>query len=713
MKQNDIFNRLNKKADIPVSLFPASSMHRTSMRIGRLTPMYSVNMFQGNKIELSASQLTRFATLDHPVMNNYEINLGFFFVPWTAHDEMGTSAWFRKNCANSSSTTKSNIWGVLKDFKLNANEFFDPAFDNALRHHPIKVKLKNLGNIKLVGSLYDHLGYFIGTGVDVSSYDKFYSHAYNASAGATGGTLCSIAGMVGGNPLGFKVSASAWVADKLCVCSTTSTASTLTNTDRCILPIDLYCIMNYWHAVPGNDYNSMTFTAFQTYYSTYVANLVTQPYFQKLVGATQTALGVGGSSTAPVGEWTDFYGNLKPAEVLDAYNEYLNSIALYAKEGDFELNCLDWLNYMRIYADWFLNDHFTRRDDFLDMIGVAYYGACYQKSQNASWDVASQFSTGSAIGAYAGSNGKLYSNAELRFFANYIRKGECLPVLWELSRMTAQRCEIDITGIAGLTDTASTLSPGDTAVGTTIREHFFNRAVQKFKDLVSRVGYDFRNNTREIYGSGVSDSTLNRSQLISIKRFAVNVGDVQQTSESSSKGTLGDFGGFAYSKNGTDKVSWKAEQNGTFMVMAWIRPRNVAYATGVEREKMKDDYLDYLIPQFGGVGYQDVYANEIYATASNSPTASLGHEEIYSEYMSVPNRVSGNMRTFNKGWHSDRFFKSNPVIGKDKSPKFLYITEDDDVDRIFSNSIDDPILCTCYFEGNITRQLPSRIRTDF
>lgn len=726
MKVNNIFDRLNKKNDIPVSLFPASSMTRTSMRIGRVTPTgYSVNMFQGNKIEVSVSELCRFATLNKPVMNNYEVNFGFFFVPWTAHDEMGTSGWFRKTVLGSSSYS-SNYALYMKDYKLNANEFFDPAFDDALKHHPVKVKLKNLGNIKLVGSLYDHLGYYIGTGVDVTNYDKFYSHAHNASNGATGGTNFLIADAVGGVPSYFKWNSATpgtYIGDKLGVCSTNSTASTLTNTDRAVLPFDLWAYLTYWYNIgPGNvDVNGFTFASLQTYLSDATFTTTLNASIGKKVAnmLRKECLGIDDATGLVLPEWRNVFGAVLPAQMIDAYNEYLNTIALYAKEGSFELNCLDWLNYMRIYADWFLNDHFTRRDDFLDMIGEAYYRACGKISANADWNVTKLFTPTTALNPANIGNYKCNVNPELQFFADYIRRGECLPVLWELSRMTAQRCEVDITGVGGLTDTPSTLSAGDTAVGSTIREHFFNRAVQRFKDLVSRAGYDFRNNTRVLYGAGVDDAILNRSQLIAIKKFAVNVGDVQQTSESSKSSNLGDFAGFAYSKNGTDRVSWEAKQNGTFMVLTWIRPRNVAYATGVDREKMKDDYMDYLIPSFGGVGYQDVCANEVFASASNSPYkrgqsfTSLGKEEIYSEYMSVPNHVSGNMRTYNKHWNSDRFLYANPEIDKSKTPKFLYITDDDDINRVFSNYVDDPVLLTAYFDGDITRQLPNRIRTDF
>ena len=87
MKLQNPFSRLRKKDFIPMSLFPCNKVTRTSMPIGRLVPLYTLEMMQNNRAKISCSQLTRFLTMSAPVMQNFEITFGAFFCPYLALDD--------------------------------------------------------------------------------------------------------------------------------------------------------------------------------------------------------------------------------------------------------------------------------------------------------------------------------------------------------------------------------------------------------------------------------------------------------------------------------------------------------------------------------------------------------------------------------------------------------------------------------------------------
>ena len=282
------------------------------------------------------------------------------------------------------------------------------------------------------------------------------------------------------------------------------------------------------------------------------------------------------------------------------------------------------------------------------------------------------------------------------FFAEFIRKGECLPVLWKKDQLTS----------IVQTDAASSV-----AIGTTIGENFYNRMYAKFKDLIARMGRDYRSNTTALYGSKVPDNSLQRSQVIGYKSFDIKVGEIAQTSKSDKDSNLGSFAGYALSRDFAGMFDWTAEENGMVMICAYVRPQYIAIAGQVDKSIYKKDYLDYLIPEFGGVGYQSVEARRFDFTQPKNIT--LGLEERYAEYMSVPNEVSGDMLDAYSYLTSDRLFPDLYQYGQSTFYKNLYMWDTEQLHRVFQNTLFDPVALVAFFDGTVTRQLPATIRTDF
>lgn len=667
MKLQNPFDRQKKKDFVPLSLFPASKMTRTTVPIGRAVPVYFNDMVQGNKIKLNVNQLTRFATMNAPVMNNYEVDFGAFFVPYVSFDSYFTSNWFRTNLRDSN----------IAKYTLHAREFFNPSTADSLRVHPATIEFSKYKEHSEVGSIYDHLGWPIFANTDLD--DKFW-------------VTCDMSGTVLKNT---------WTSDNLMTdvnashkLNGSSDATLVSGVDP-IFDDSYRCTFLQWclQYVQANfviDLNNGDPYPWH-YVSFDEAQENWETFFDEnadLVWNVIALLFNNPTNASSVPTWKSIFGTV----TLDSlYNGYLNylSVVKKSKYDGVTLNVVRWLAYHRIYADWFLNELYTNREDYLDMIGAGYQTLC----------VGQRFGLAFTSGPYSSAkNEKLSSSPDLEFFAKYIRKGECMPVLWNKDRFTA----------AVKVEAASNV-----AIGSTISEHYYNRMYAKFKDLVARMTSDYKKNSDALYGHEISDHTLNRSQLVGYRSFDVQIGDVAQNSQSTMESNLGQFGGYAVSRDSTKPWEWTADENGIFVVLAWIRPRFVAITNACDRSIFKKQYFDYLLPQFGGVGYQDVSYKEIYPDALSNQAFSL--QERYSEYMSVLNESSGYMRTTLKHYNSDRTLVSTPgsLKGSNDGLRFLYMTEDDDLHRVFCDTTTDPVAIACYFDGTVTRQLPAYIQTEF
>lgn len=626
MKLINPFDRLKKRNSVPLSLFPASKKTATTMPIGRLVPLYCIDMIQGNRLKISVEQLTRFMEMNGPLMQNYTITFGAYFVPYVALDHFFDSAWFIQNAARDSK--------IDLRLALSARDFFNPATPDTLR---VSCRFMSTHQQNYVGngSLWQHLGL---------PYVKMR------------------------NDLVFDV---------------TPTGS---STPERGIPLEqLYLNVAYLDADIA--FRGVSVPNFYTF--------VSKKYLSGLAGLSPYAfvrhyffnipIDADGNS---VPSWESVMGTTTLTAVYYDYIKSVNIECMSATEPETfpTYNLYRWLAYMRIYSDWFLNPIYTACEDFRDMIGYGYLA--YSGDDGGKDAFVENFNTTN--------NAKLKADPTLDFFAQYVRNGQCFPVLWKKDQLTS----------IVQTDAASTV-----AIGTTIGENFYNRMYAKFKDLVARMGKDYRSNTSALYGHSVGDNSLQRSQVIGYKSFDIKVGEIAQTSKSDKDSNLGSFAGYALSRDFAGMFDWTAEENGMVMICAYVRPQYIAIAGQVDKSVYKGQYLDYLIPEFGGVGYQSVQAARFDFTQPLITT--LGLEERYAEYMSVPNEVSGDMLDAYSYLTSDRLFPQLYQFGTADFYKNLYMWDTEQLHRVFQNTLNDPVALVAFFEGTVTRQLPATIRTDF
>lgn len=411
--------------------------------------------------------------------------------------------------------------------------------------------------------------------------------------------------------------------------------------------------------------------------------------YNAFVAAAYHLFNVGSTSIS----WADLFNKMTVVSLQSSYRSYVESRWI-SHNRNLRWNSVYWLAYHRIYADWFLNEHYTKHEDYLDMVGAAYLAGAQSLAGLNDTTMVDWFSAGQLSDS---KNPKIAADPTLSYFGDRIAKGECMPVLWSLDSVTNLR---------------QSTSVSSTPIGDTITDNFYNRFYARFKDLINRMGPDYRRNARALYGKGPDDASLLRSQVVGYRSFDMQIGDVAQNSQSTPDSTLGQFAGYAVSRNKAGSFDWTAQESGVFVVLAWVRPKYTCFADLVPRSLYKSEYMDYLIPQFGGVGYQDFAYKQLCPTDKNGDSR-LGFEERYSEYMMMDNECSGLMRTSMSYYNANRIGVPAYTPGTREFYHLLYMDEMSDLNRIFVDNYNDPVLVSAYFNGNVTRQLPATIKTEF
>lgn len=733
MKLINPFDRLKKRESVPLSLFPANKITRTSFPIGRVVPLYTIDLMQGNRLKLSVDQVTRFMEMNGPVMQNYEVTLGAFFVPDVSFDRCFQSSWFRQNVTLTPADQKHVL--AMRDF-------FNPATVDSLRVHPALVTVNQFGGNKPC-SLADHLGYPCYSNIDfVSDQSPWLSpQEYDFVATLKGKwtntdtsesfvdyfdiDLVRTSLQFGGVPYITALASSGNVTDTTAshVASDFGFRYILNGVSHTsnfgVLPFALWVLNKvFYGGSSGFSYranNTIQFTytngadSFTIDYEdafdyararflnsdNYLTMLVLTNlrYVSALYGVS--ARETGNQNPDISVPYTEMFKDYRLSDLVNQYWQEVSDAVNKSIFGEQSFNTRRWLAYNMIYADYFLNPIYTAREDFTDMVGVGYLHLANGETLKKSF---TQNNTA------AGLNSKLKSKTDLIFFGNYIANNELFPVLWKKDQLTS---------------IVQTDASADVAIGSTIKENFYNRCYAKFKDLIARLGQDYRTNTSALYGHKPSDGSLLRTQVIGYKSFDVKVGEIAQTSSSNERSNLGQFAGYALSYNSerSNLFDWTADENGQVMVLCWIRPKFVAISNLCDRSIFKSQYLDYLIPEFGGVGYQDVPAKQLdYRNTGDSGNVKVGIQERYSEYMSIPNEVSGLMRTSMSYLNADRLDDPIYPYSNGSNPdwyKNLYMWNTPSLHRIFQVQDQDPIAMAAFFTGNVTRQLPAHIRTDF
>lgn len=207
------------------------------------------------------------------------------------------------------------------------------------------------------------------------------------------------------------------------------------------------------------------------------------------------------------------------------------------------------------------------------------------------------------------------------------------------------------------------------------------------------------------FGVHIPDAYIQFPQYLGGGRTPLNIVQVAQTSQGTEDSPLGNVGAYSWT-NGRTGYSRKFSEHGIVMTVACLRYRHT-YQQGIAkkwRRKVREDFYD---PLFSTIGQQPVYTTELYGMSTVNKDSVFGYREAWSELRSIPNTISGEMRSAATNsldiWHFADNYSSAPILSQsftEETPTY--------VDRTLSvpSSSHDNFILNFYFDMSAVRKMP-------
>lgn len=217
-------------------------------------------------------------------------------------------------------------------------------------------------------------------------------------------------------------------------------------------------------------------------------------------------------------------------------------------------------------------------------------------------------------------------------------------------------------GAGSTLETSNTLEADlSQASSATINDLRTSFAVQRWLEKSARGGYRYVEQLLHRFGVKSSDARLQRAEYLGGGKMPIRISEVLQMSQTDST-PQGNMAGHGVTAGITAGFKKRFEEHGFVIGIMSILPRT-AYYQGIPKIFSKFDRFDYFFPEFAHIGEQPVYNQELYIDSDSDKNKEVfGYQERYAEYRTMPDTVSGNMRTDLDFWHMARKFVLPPSL---------------------------------------------------
>nr|DAR20636.1 MAG TPA: Major capsid protein [Microviridae sp.] len=205
---------------------------------------------------------------------------------------------------------------------------------------------------------------------------------------------------------------------------------------------------------------------------------------------------------------------------------------------------------------------------------------------------------------------------------------------------------------------------------TTINDLRKAVAVQHYYEALARGGSRYREQVRALFGTEISDKTVQVPEYLGGGRYHVNMNQIVQTSAANEQTNtpLGETGAMSVTPINEASFTKSFEEHGFVLGLMCVR-HDRTYQQGLERFWSRSDRLDYYFPQFANIGEQPVKKKEIMLTGTATDDETFGYQEAWADYRYKPNRVSGKMRSNAEGtldfWHYADNYNKVPTLSQE------------------------------------------------
>lgn len=235
------------------------------------------------------------------------------------------------------------------------------------------------------------------------------------------------------------------------------------------------------------------------------------------------------------------------------------------------------------------------------------------------------------------------------------------------------------------------------STGISINDFRNVNSLQRWLETNMRKGYRYKDQIEAHFGVSPTYSELNIPEFIGGISRDVDVNRVVQQSETEETplGTLA--GNASVFGDSRANISHFCDEHGWIIGFMTITPVPV-YSQQLPKQLVKRDLLDFYFPEFGNIGYQPIFNQELaplqcrYGVEGKQLMDVFGYQRAWHEYLANIDEVHGDFRTSMRDYLIQRVFKDVPQL----SEEFLVVDPDvaenifavrDDSDKIFGQLI--------------------------
>lgn len=193
-------------------------------------------------------------------------------------------------------------------------------------------------------------------------------------------------------------------------------------------------------------------------------------------------------------------------------------------------------------------------------------------------------------------------------------------------------------------------------------------AIQQFLEKQNRTGNRLLEWTLAFFGVKIPNGFLQRSAYLGGMSENVVVSPIEQTSASEADGTpQGNLAGrgVSYGKSG---FHFKPLEQGYIIGLVCYQPIAV-YSQGMDRLWFRESRYDEYLPEFAGIGDQDIKVRELFVTSDENQNAeTFGYTDRNDEFRRIYSSCHGQFRPDGGTlhyWTLTRDFESKPQLNSD------------------------------------------------
>lgn len=237
-------------------------------------------------------------------------------------------------------------------------------------------------------------------------------------------------------------------------------------------------------------------------------------------------------------------------------------------------------------------------------------------------------------------------------------------------------------------------------------------SLQRFFELSARGGNRYIEQILSHFGVHSKDARLQRPEFLGGGITPLRVGEVLQTSQTTSDSPQGNMAGrgFAMTDN-NNGCTYYATEHGMIMAIMSIIP-DAHYFQGIDVMTQKFDRLDYYWPTFAHLGEQMIKKKELVYTGTSLDNELFGYAPRYAEYKHSRNELHGDFIPAKNpdgsvtapldGWTWARRFEGSTAL----TSQFLEVPNIENPFAVQDNGKTDKFVFDIYHKIDALRPMP-------